>query len=143
MSESRPIVVGVDGSEGSLEALRQARHLAEVLGCPLQAVTVWQMPATATGFGWPLDYDFDAGARELLTEALHEAYGDELPADLDQVVVAGTPAQVLKDLSEQAHMIVVGIRGRGGFTGLLLGSVSSAVAAHARCPVLIARPHAD
>jgi nucleotide-binding universal stress UspA family protein len=142
MQTSRPIVVGVDGSEASLEALREARRMAELMGCPLKVVRAWKLPVTAEEYPYPLEYDFQDDAREQLAAALTAVFGDDLPQGLEQVVMAGTPARVLRDLSEDARMVVVGSRGHGGFAGLLLGSVSSAVAAHAKCPVLITH-HAE
>jgi nucleotide-binding universal stress UspA family protein len=137
MDVSKPIVVGVDGSEASMDALREARELAELLGCPLQAVTTWQWPAAAGGVaGWSPERN----ARDMLAESLESVFGRTVPEWVDQVVREGQPAGVLKDLSGNARMLVVGSRGRGGFTGLLLGSVSSAVGAHAQCPVLITHP---
>jgi nucleotide-binding universal stress UspA family protein len=137
MQTSPPIVVGVDGSETSLEALREAARLAGLMGSPLTVVTTWQLPVAAADYAFPPGYTFEDDARELLARALRTVFGNELPAGLHQEVRMGPPARVLRDLSETARMVVVGSRGHGGFAGLLLGSVSSAVAAHAKCPVLI------
>jgi len=134
---SQQIGVGVDGSEASVQALREARTLAESLGCTLKAVTAWEMPVTAAEYPYRLEYNFQDDAREQLDEALRAAFGDDRPRGLETEVRQGPPARVLRDLSEGARMVVVGSRGHGGFAGLLLGSVSSAVAAHATCPVLI------
>lgn len=137
MQTSQPIVVGVDGSKASLEALREAGQMADLMGCPLKAVTTWQLPVTASDYPFPLEQDFEEDARKRLTQAVRSVFGEEPPAGLEQVVSVGSPARVLRDLSEDARMLVVGSRGHGGFVGLMLGSVSSAVAAHAKCPVLI------
>ncbi|MGD6978263.1 MULTISPECIES: universal stress protein [Citricoccus] len=137
MQTSQPIVVGVDGSEASLEALREAGRMAGLMGCPLKAVTLWDLPVTASDYPYPLEGTFEDAARERLDQALAAVFGAELPPGLEREVRSGSPARVLRDLSEGARMVVVGSRGHGGFVGLLLGSVSSAVAAHARCPVLI------
>jgi len=137
METALPIVVGVDGSEASLEALREAARLADLMGCPLKVVAAWQVPVAATDYASPPEYNVEEDTRERLAEALRAVFGSDLPAGLEQEVHLGSPARVLRDLSENARMVVVGSRGHGGFAGLLLGSVSSAVAAHAKCPVLI------
>ncbi len=137
MQSPQPIVVGVDGSKASLEALREARQMADLMGCPLKVVTVWEVPATAAQYPYPVEYNFEEGARRRLEESLETVFGDDRPEGLQTEVRGGTPAKVLRDLSQGARMLVVGSRGHGGFVGLLLGSVSSAVAAHATCPVLI------
>lgn len=139
MQNTQPIIVGVDGSEASLEALREARTMAEALGCPLTAVAAWELPRTAAQYPYPVEQEFEDSARRRLEHALQTVFGDDRPEGLQTVVRGGTPARVLRDLSEGARMVVVGSRGHGGFAGLLLGSVSSAVAAHATCPVLVTR----
>ncbi|KAD4059968.1 universal stress protein [Arthrobacter yangruifuii] len=138
------IVVGVDGSEESLEALRLGRRLADLLGCRIEAVTVWEYPALlATPFP-TTEWSPRVEAERALAEAVEAAFAEDgVPQDLSQSTVAGQSARVLIEASRGAEMLVVGNRGRGGFAGLLLGSVSTAVAAHAYCPVLIARPHRD
>ncbi|MDM7991387.1 universal stress protein [Arthrobacter sp. zg-Y877] len=138
------IVVGVDGSEESLEALRLARRLADLLDCRIDAITVWEFPAMlATPFPtteWSPRVEAERG----LAEAVEAAFeGNGTPEGLTQSAVSGQAAGVLMEASRGAEMLVVGNRGRGGFAGLLLGSVSTTVAAHAYCPVLIARPHRD
>jgi nucleotide-binding universal stress UspA family protein len=128
------IVVGVDGSPRSKDALRQAQRLAKVTGCSLKAVMAWQYPMLGLP---PIPWDPEEDAEDVLSQTVIDAFGGEVPPDLERAVVQGQPAQVLAEASRGAEMLVVGSRGRGGFTGLLLGSVSSAVAAHAHCPVLI------
>ncbi|NKX53140.1 universal stress protein [Arthrobacter mobilis] len=130
------IVVGVDGSEASLEALRTARDLARLKDCSIEAVTAWHHPVMVADFP-AVQWDPEVDARRILARAVQEAFGGDVPPDLRQTVTEGQAARVLADASRGAEMLVVGSRGRGGFTGLLLGSVSSAVASHARCPVLI------
>lgn len=137
MQTVKPIIVGVDGSNASVGALREASEMATLLGCPLKAVTVWDMPVMARN-PFPVGYtDFEDDARARLTTALRVVFGDDIPETVETVVVDGHPARVLIELSQDASMVVVGSRGHGGFAGMLLGSVSSAVAAHAKCPVLI------
>lgn len=136
-TSTSPIVVGVDGSESSVAALRRARDLARALDRSVTAITAWRLPVFYGG--GPLAYDWDpAGDAKLaLEDAIVDAYGEAHPAGVVQEVVEGNPAEVLVERSEHAHLVVVGSRGHGGFSGLLLGSVSSAVAEHASCPVLV------
>ncbi len=138
--QEQRIVVGVDGSQPSIEALREARRLGEVLGCTIDAVTSWQLHETFAPKGWDPERD----AQEILTTAITEAFGDQRPEGLHARIIRGQPARVLIEESPRATMLIVGSRGRGGFPGLLLGSVSSACAAHSRCPVLVMHsPHAN
>jgi len=132
------IVVGVDGSKPSIEALRWASRLAGS-GTDIIAVMAWELPSAYGIAGLPTDWNPEADASKILTEALTEAFGDTKPADLRWTVERGHPAKVLLDASKDAEILVVGSRGHGGFVGLLLGSVSAYCAEHARCPVLVAR----
>jgi nucleotide-binding universal stress UspA family protein len=137
MDESKPVVVGVDGSAQSIEALREGRTMAELMNAPLLAVAAWQWPAASGEIPEMIGYDPEKEARQRLDETIREAFGDAPPERLETVVQKGQPAHVLAELSRGARMLVVGSRGRGGFKGLLLGSVSSAVGSHSSCPVLI------
>lgn len=135
---ARPIVVGVDGSDSSIAALRHAAKIAEALGAPLEAVTTWTAPPF-------VDYSSIAGwspeveASAVLDDAVEQAFADQPPRALIRTVLPGLPAPTLIAQSRDAEMLVLGSRGHGGFAGLLLGSVSAACAAHAHCPVLIVR----
>ena len=130
------ILVGIDGSDSSIEALRGAVRIAAAMNAHIRAIIAWESPA--------LYYKFpqssltpDDDAKTTLSNALMQAFGNELPANLDSAVLRGRTAQLLIEQSENADMLVLGSRGHGGFAGLLLGSVSAACAQHARCPVLI------
>jgi nucleotide-binding universal stress UspA family protein len=132
------IVVGVDGSAASVQALRWAVAQAELTSARVQAVLTWSNPAQA-GFDIYIPVvDWAALGRRILETALEEA-GDGAPLDVETVVRQGHPAQVLVEVSAGAQLLVVGSRGHGGFAGLLLGSVSEHVIAHASCPVLVIR----
>ncbi len=133
----RVIVVGVDGSPSSINALELAARLVPLAGDVIRAVTVWQYPV---GFGTfaPLDWNPDEMAEAALDQALSAAFQDHRPCPIERRVLQGPAAQVLIDESKHASMVVVGSRGHGGFAGLLLGSVSSAVAERSSCPVVIA-----
>lgn len=131
------VVVGVDGSEHSKHALRWAAKIAEPFGATLRVVSAWEYPV---GFGWSLLPDGWNPAEDIeksLTETIDEVFGTSRPIGLETAVRQGPAASVITQYSRGALMVVVGSRGHGGFTGLLLGSVSSAVAAHAHCPVLV------
>ncbi len=133
------MVVGVDGSDPSINALRWAARIAPGLGASIEAVTAWQLPNTYGFAAYPEGYRPDEDAATVLKAALAEAYGEDLPSGLRERVAAGNPAQVLTEASNDATIVVVGSRGHGGFAGLLIGSVSSYVAEHAACPVLVIR----
>jgi nucleotide-binding universal stress UspA family protein len=132
------IVVGVDGSDPSIEALRYAATMAKLLSSSVTAITCWRYPPAYDNFV-PLQWSPEDDAEQVLKEAVATAFGDTPPAGLRTIVRQGQPASVLIDESADADMLVVGSRGLGGFAGLLLGSVSAAAAAHARCPVLVLR----
>lgn len=128
------IVVGVDGSEPSIEALRQAQRLAVPLGAKVLANAYWDYPQGYVMMGIE-GVEERAGAS--LDEAVRTAFGDETPSNVVPALVRGHPRVSLIEASREADMVVVGRRGHGGFGGLLLGSVSSALLAHAHCPVLV------
>jgi nucleotide-binding universal stress UspA family protein len=136
--ESAPrVVVGVDGSESSKQALRWAARIAATNGAQIQVLGTWAFPVSygaGPGTGdWNPEQDMD----KCLTEAVDEVFGSERPAGLTVTVHEGGTAKALIEASEGALMLVVGSRGHGGFAGLLLGSVSASVAEHATCPVLV------
>jgi nucleotide-binding universal stress UspA family protein len=131
------IVVGVDGSPSSEQALRWGANLAAMMGVRLEAVTAWDFPASY-GFGSvPQDWDPAGDMRKVLDDTVSAVFGDQPPAGLQRQVREGGAAKVLLEASQGAIMLVVGSRGHGGFAGLLLGSVSANVAEHAPCPVLV------
>lgn len=130
------IVVGVDGSATSLAALRRGARIAEKLDCSLVGVTVWEFPPSWPGYamgGWSPEAD----AHTIAAESAGQVFGPTPPSWYSSVIRSGPPAPQLIAESRGAEMLIVGSRGRGGFTGLLLGSVSRACAEHASCPVLV------
>ncbi|GAA0630540.1 universal stress protein [Sporichthya brevicatena] len=131
------IVVGVDGSPEAEAALRWANAAAQRAGAMLDVVTAWSLPAA---FSWDVGaygIDWQGDAEKSLQATLDEVFGADRPANLRTFALEGDPAHCLVEHARGARMLVVGNRGRGGFRGLLLGSVSSKCAAHAKCPVLI------
>jgi nucleotide-binding universal stress UspA family protein len=135
------IVVGVDGSEASKEALRWAARISVGINAPIEAVIAWDYPVSVGWATWPGDWHPEADADKTLQQALDEAFGSDRPAGLEPKVRQGHPRAVLLDAAEGADMLILGNRGHGGFVGLRLGSVGAACAEHARCPVLVV--HAD
>jgi nucleotide-binding universal stress UspA family protein len=134
------IVVGVDGSDASIDALRWALRQAELTSCELEAVTSWQQPS---GYGTSFvaaDEDWEALVATILDDALAKV--DTRGVEIKRTTAHGHPAQILTDASMNADLLVVGSRGHGGFVGMMLGSVSVHVCAHAHCPVLVIR-HRD
>lgn len=134
-THSDRIVVGVDGSESSVAALRYAAHLATALDKPLHVVTTWTAPPIEPYLA--IEWSPEEFAGEVLDGAIAEAFGDAPPHGLTRAVLLGSAARTLIGLSDTSSMLVLGSRGHGGFVGLLLGSVSAACAEHAHCPVLI------
>ncbi|UIK89881.1 universal stress protein [Arthrobacter polaris] len=140
--EGSHIVVGVDGSDESVLALKWAQTLAHSLAATITAVTAWQVE---TMFGTYISPDWDPNedAGRILKDAVHRAFADNPPEGFNGVTVRGRPAQVLLEAAQSAQMLIVGSRGRGGFKGMLLGSVSSACVEHASCPVLVVHTSAN
>jgi nucleotide-binding universal stress UspA family protein len=139
------IVVGVDGSAHSEEALRWAVGQARLSGGTVEAVISWSIPVDfgLGGAGVLVSYDWEGVAAASLRDTVARALD---PADADRVsqqVVMGHPATVLLDASVDADLLVVGSRGRGGFKGMLLGSTSQHVIARAACPVVVVRVAED
>jgi len=135
------IVVGVDGSEGSVHALEQALEEARARHAEVKAVAAWHVPGAAYDTGWvPVSVDptdFEQIARSALERSIEEAGAARSGVSVTPIVREGQPADVLLAEARGADLLVVGSRGFGGFKGLLLGSVSQQCAHHATCPVLI------
>ncbi|MFP5377028.1 MAG: universal stress protein [Acidimicrobiia bacterium] len=135
------IVVGVDGSDPSVEALRWALDEAAVHGASVEAIHAWQYPyvADVTGMAaYPLDRrEVEEAARTTLARAVEAAGPPPAGVAVEQVLAPGGAAGVLVDAARDADLLVVGTRGHGGFSGLLLGSVSQQCTHHAPCPVVV------
>jgi nucleotide-binding universal stress UspA family protein len=138
------IVVGIDGSDHSKQAMRWALEEARLRRASLRVVYAWLMPIYATGYGFAPGALFDPAAlgeaaSEHLDKIVDEVLGDAKDVAVERKAIEGTAAQVLVDEADGADLLVVGSRGHGGFAGLLLGSVSQQCAHHAPCPVVIIR----
>ncbi|MCZ9881767.1 universal stress protein [Arthrobacter sp. B2a2-09] len=131
------IIVGVDGSDASIEALRQAQRIASALGANVEGWICWNFPVGHAAYEMMGRDGFSHQAAEILHDAMAKAFGPELPRNVRTRLVLGAARQSLIDASRFASLLVVGRRGHGGFNGLLLGSVSTACVAHAHCPVLV------
>lgn len=139
------IVVGVDGSESALRATRWAAREAARRGVPLKLVHTCYLPPVNPRSPVPLprgyrDALLDYG-EDWLGQAKAAAEGAAEGVQVDTEVVVGPSAAELIEQSKTARMIVLGSRGLGGFSSLLIGSVAVAVTAHAECPVVVVRGH--
>lgn len=145
MSTGRVIVVGVDGSENNRPAIGWAAKRAALERVPLLLMHAVQRPVSG-GFTAP-DLSAYRAIPDSVTEMLEGFAADVRKiaphVDVSTNVVVNAPAVELIERSKTAEMIVLGNRGRGGFSGLLLGSVGIHVSAHAHCPVVVVRSHAQ
>jgi nucleotide-binding universal stress UspA family protein len=151
------VVVGVDGSAGAREAVRWALAEARLRQTRLRVVHAWTFdyqPAGGAGYGYygypyvgdelkgtPYGLDGLRQAAEALVErTIFDEVADANAVEIERHVVEGSPVDVLINAVEEGDLLVVGSRGRGGFAGLLLGSVSQQCVHHAPCPVVVVRP---
>jgi nucleotide-binding universal stress UspA family protein len=138
------VVVGVDGSEESERALWWAAATAKLHGASLHVVHCFAPLAAFEGAGLPVLHnaflEFERAGRELLDDAVRKVFGE---VTVTSDMPCEGPAPALLSLSDHARTIVVGATGSGGFVGMLAGSTTTAVAAHARCPVVVVRGGGD
>jgi len=138
------VVVGVDGSAESVQALSWAASYAAATGATIDALLSWHYPA-AVGVAppgvapKPMNEEMSAAAQAALEIALTEVFGTTAPDKVHTTIAYGHPAEVLIDASKDADLLVVGNRGHGAFTGMLTGSVSIHCVNHAYCPVVVVR----
>ncbi len=131
------IVVGVDGSEHSNTALRWALAEAQKHSGMVTAVLAWQLPFL--GFPGAFDRDeLEEAYKKFLIDAV-SAVAPKPAVPLESLVAEGDPTVSLVEASKDANLLVLGIRGRSPFAGLLLGSVSQGAAANAHCPVVLVK----
>ncbi len=139
MSAEPKVVVGVDGSPSSADALRWAAREATAHRAPLLAVMAWDLlnqPAVNGESRFDPHFN-EAKARNLLQQLVHDALGAGPIDDIELHVPCALPARALLDAASARDLTVVGSRGLGGFKGLLLGSVSEQVAHHGPGPVVV------
>jgi nucleotide-binding universal stress UspA family protein len=145
MTEIKQIVVGVDGSDNSRAALLWAYDEAAHHGASLTAVMTWHAPVMPMSppYGSLPPEGYDSQPRRDALALLERLTGEldaRSPAvDVRSSMEEGNPAKVLIERSKEADLLVVGSRGHGGFAGMLLGSISQHLVAHAECPVVVIR----
>jgi len=138
------VVVGVDGSAESVAALSWAASYAAATGARIRAIIAWHYPAAAgpapVGVApKAISDDVRAQMQEAVDKTVTEVYGSSSPDKVETKVDYGHPAQVLIDEAQDADLLVVGNRGHGSFTGMLIGSVSIHCVTNAPCPVVVVR----
>jgi nucleotide-binding universal stress UspA family protein len=138
------IVVGVDGSAASVSALRWALREAPLRGGKVRVVHAWSYPMASSfheaSHVMKLPFAEDAAA---VLDRCIAAAAPEPGVDIEKVVVQGPAAPALVDAARDASLLVMGSRGLGGFSGLLLGSVTQQCAHHATCTLVIVRADAE
>jgi nucleotide-binding universal stress UspA family protein len=139
------IVVGVDGSDVSKDALRWAVEDARARGAEVVALHAYEVPVPALDAAPASPVDLPglvaealAGAQQFVTRVVDEVVGNSVTVDVAPIAVEDEPAKALVDASRDADLLVVGSHGHG-LSGLFLGSVSLECAQHAACPVVIVR----
>lgn len=134
------VVVGIDGSSPSLQALRWAIRYAERTGAGVVALHAWWIPTT---YGVPVGLlpgeTFAETAERALRGSLDEVLEGRTDLEIEAVAEMGYPPKVLVEHAEGADLLVVGSRGRGSLAGSLLGSVSLHCVSRAACPVVVVR----
>ncbi len=141
------VVVGHDGSKCAQEALLWAGRLARRADVDLHVVRAWSMTSAPQPRTWEPGYvppmgDWEEAVREELTAHVAAA-GLDPACRVTCHVVHRSPVRGLLGAAEGAQLLVVGARGKGGFSGLLLGSVSDQLVHHAPCPVTVVRTGAS
>ena len=131
------IVVGIDGSAGSLEAARWAAGQARLTGAELRAVSSWRWPNYVTRI--PPGADLRADTLRTLQEVMTEIRTAFPDVPVSEHVVEGPSGPALLSRADGATLLVVGAQGRGTFPGMLLGSVAEYCARNGRCPVVVVR----
>jgi nucleotide-binding universal stress UspA family protein len=144
---SRPVVAGVDDSEGSRIAVEWAAREARRRHTGLRLVHGYVQPVPYATLGYPAhEYQIEAAlraARGMLARTADAVSAAHPEVPVERALLGGVPAGVLVEESATACLVVVGGRGRGGFPGLLTGSVATQVAAHAHGPVVVVRSGGD
>ncbi|MFJ3408330.1 universal stress protein [Promicromonospora sp. NPDC090134] len=143
-AQEGPVLVGVDGSPTSREAIRFAFDAAALRDAPLVAVHAWRDASAAARHGVRGQDAQEQALREHGAQALDrwlaDARADHPDVRVERVVAPDGPTAALLDRAKDSRLVVVGSRGRGGFRGLLLGSTSQALIYHAPCPVAVVPP---
>jgi nucleotide-binding universal stress UspA family protein len=145
MMTIKPIVVGIDGSDSALHAVRWAAREAASRKAPLRLVHAYLLLSAYTPVSLPLTVSevlAEEGRKWLRAAA--QAARDEAPQiDVSRHLDRDDPATLLTGETKSAQLLVMGSRGLGGFTGLMVGSVAVKVVQHAACPVVVVRGDDD
>jgi nucleotide-binding universal stress UspA family protein len=140
MANSRKIVVGIDGSEGSKKALRWAIAEAQLRSAAIEVIHVWNFSPLVDPIGGiayvPMD-DLLESAQAVAANTVKSVADILGDTHITTTVKQGSASQALLKAAEDAGLLVVGRRGHGGFIGLLIGSTAEQVAHHAPCPVVV------
>ncbi len=146
----KTVVVGVDGSDGGRTALDFAVEEAALRGAQLKVVTAWEIPPAVvagvvadSGYLQQVVAEERQHAEAIAAEAVTRAAQLQPSVMCEARVLQGQEAKVILEEARDAIVVVVGSRGHGGFTGLLLGSISQQVVHHAHCPVTVVPPSAS
>jgi nucleotide-binding universal stress UspA family protein len=137
MASEGVIVVGVDGSEGSRDALTWAAGQAALTGSPLRAVATWRWPNYLTRI--PPGADLQEDTERTLHEMVAPVQSAIPSLEVTEKVIQGPAGPALLSQAEDASLLVVGARGRAAFPGMLLGSVAEYCVRNGPCPVVVVR----
>ncbi|MEB3372310.1 universal stress protein [Saccharopolyspora mangrovi] len=133
------VVVGVDGSEESVHALRWAADHVRQVGGVLHAVTVWHQPVQFGYHQTSPDAELQRQGQEALDSSVARVKPDFPSVDIRPKLIRGQVVDEFVKLSKKADLLVVGDKGHGAFTGMLVGSVAVKIVHHAACPVTVVR----
>jgi nucleotide-binding universal stress UspA family protein len=133
------IIVGIDGSPDSKQALRWAVAQAERTGQEVHAVTAWEVPVTVVLVPTATEQDYADHAAAVAERELNEVLGEHPSVRVHAATIEGRPARVLTAMATGEDTLVVGSHGRGELPGMHLGSVASYCVHHAPCPVVLLR----
>lgn len=143
MAQWKRVVAGFDNSDHGTRALRCAGDLAKERGLELVVVNAWEVPTFMPPMGTlppdSIPLELTENTKSEIRQAVQEALADSRPATVNVVFAEGSAAKVLTDFVDSDDVLVVGSRGRGGFAGLLLGSVSQHAVTNAPCTVVVVR----
>lgn len=138
--DGRPtIVVGVDGSDSSSDALYWALRHARATGARVRAVMSWQIPMSIYLVPTYTEEDYRQDAQDLMDTIVKEAAAEFGDVPIDSDLVGGRPGPALAHAAEGAELLVIGSHGRGELPGMHLGSVATYCVHHSPCPVLVYR----
>lgn len=139
-AQAKPfIVVGADGSDESISAVRWSVEHARLMGARLVVVTAFNVPWTIMVTPTYTDDDYARDAQEMLDRTVLQGVGEDPGVDVETRLLQVRPALALTGAASGAELLVVGAKGHGELPGLHLGSVSSYCVHHAPCPVVVYR----